>query len=80
MLFNSDVELPLTSSLCDCDHNSRNFALAREFVYILEWKKKKKKKKKVSMKLSIILKAVSQEEKKDLKRIVYGKQYKTNVS
>lgn len=42
MLFNSDVELPLTSSLCDCDHNSRNFALAREFVYILEWKKKKK--------------------------------------
>lgn len=76
MLFNSDVELPLTSSLCDCDHNSRNFALAREFVYILEWKKKKKK----SMKLSIILKAVSQEEKKDLKRIVYGKQYKTNVS
>ena len=32
------------------------------------------------MKLSIILKAVSQEEKKDLKRIVYGKQYKTNVS
>ena len=77
MLFNSDVELPLTSSLCDCDHNSRNFALAREFVYILEWKKKKKKK---SMKLSIILKAVSQEEKKDLKRIVYGKQYKTNVS
>lgn len=76
MLFNSDVELPLTSSLCDCDHNSRNFSLAREFVYILEWKKKKKK----SMKLSIILKAVSQEEKKDLKRIVYGKQYKTNVS
>ena len=76
MLFNSDVELPLTSSLCDCDHNSRNFALAREFVYILELKKKKKK----SMKLSIILKAVSQEEKKDLKRIVYGKQYKTNVS
>ena len=76
MLFNSDVELPLTSSLCDCDHNSRNFALAREFVYILEWKKKKKK----SMKLSIILKAISQEEKKDLKRIVYGKQYKTNVS
>ena len=78
MLFNSDVELPLTSSLCDCDHNSRNFALEREFVYILEWKKKKKKKK--SMKLSIILKAVSQEGKKDLKRIVYGKQYKTNVS
>lgn len=32
------------------------------------------------MKLSIILKAVSQEEEKDLKRIVYGKQYKTNVS
>lgn len=73
MLFISDVELPLTSSHCDCDHNSGNFALVREFVYILECKKK-------SMKLSIILKAVSQEEEKDLKRIVYGKQYKTNVS